>query len=196
MPTFTFDPNTGQTVVKDTRTEAQKKADEAEAKRNREEKYIIGIHNMLDLAVNSGAKPLVDKTKKKLANFEWYRKHKSEKQKYNKQYYLDNIEYWRNYYLMRKNEGDYSRKHGNDVHTDKNEGRISGNVWHQKNAQVHDALKDAAAINLKRAERDYLNYLENTKKLPFKDAWKSGAEQIKNTGSAFLNKVLRKDVNR
>lgn len=78
--------------------------------------------------------------------------------------------------------------------------RVNDNLIDMGEKLVDEAYKSVRSItkgyeasyaeNLKRAHREYQEFLDSQKKMSFGEAWKSGAKSIVNTGKGFINKLL------
>lgn len=130
--------------------------------------------------------------RKRRANHEWYQHHKEWKKKYNKQYYQDNIEYWQKRYDMAmKRVNDSKRLQKRDRDEGLSDNSPAALLRRQNiRTEVDEALR--AKQNLDRANKEYSEYKDSKKIMPFTKAWSQGAQMLRDAGSSFINKLLRK----
>lgn len=171
-----------RTASKVTTSDAAKKTAALEEKRIRDEEawnemphdYAKRKRN-LESKVESAKRESVSKTRlsnmtdtqkaeaKKLADKRWYQRNKGHKAEYNRQYYEDNVDYWRQRYLAGK------AKVGRDVTYDVKEYEIN-------------------RINMDRALKELNWYEQNYAKVPFTEMWTSEVLKVTRDGWEFLKK--------
>lgn len=83
---------------------------------------------------------------------------------------------------------DYKRVHDNLIDM----GEKLVDETHNSARQITKGYEAPYAENLKRAYREYHEFLDSQKKMSFDEAWKSGAKSIVNAGEGFINKLLGK----
>lgn len=170
--------------------------------------------------VKSGTKAADEEKKKAakaLANHLWYLANKDKKKAYNEKYYQENIDYWKKQYEEQKKLRDkelegirvtydwhetalennrppkddpFFDDYNKDVDNRIKEHRAKRDAALKRSRQISDAEVDLVGTNLKRAYREYQEFLDSQKKMSFGEAWKSGAKSIVNTGKGFINKLL------
>lgn len=138
---------------------------------------------------------------KRLANKEWYEKHKAWKKAYNAKYYRDNKDYWQNYYNFTYRTMKSRQKMADDATKKADQTRLKygENSKEYENARrvadtnakwVRERRGDfeAAKLNLERSQKDYQWYMDNHKKMKATEAWSDGAKMIRDAGKNFLSK--------
>lgn len=154
--------------------------------------------------------------RKALANRLWYQKNKDWKHDYNADYYQANKEYWQRRYrealadrrqahrLIDDQVNAYNRNvdmyNTNADAFDSISDPFFGNSATPRmsyfDPKEADRLKKTADIsydvikeNMERANKDYKWFMDNNKKMSFKEAWSAGASGIASAGKRFLAKL-------
>lgn len=145
-------------------------------------------HEALTNAVSLGMSKAKTLAKAK-ANHEWYAANKDWKKQYNRDYYQRNKDYWETRYQMAKREYDLANK-AIDVSGSLNLDKI-------KNTVDQIGLRNAAKADLmiaeqgkERADKEYDNFIRNHQDTNLITLWRVGANDIKNAGKQFINKLL------
>lgn len=144
-----------------------------------------------------------DEAKRKLANHEWYVNNRQKKQKYNKEYYEKNREYWQDRYLSAKGKMDSLERKTweySDAITDsQRKGDLGGarqmreeldRTENQMNLMLPE--ERIAKENYLRAIREEQEFLKNNTKMPFTEAWSRGAKDIVAAGKSFISRLIGK----
>lgn len=141
---------------------------------------------------------------RRLANREWYKKNRYWKQKYNEQYYHDNIDYFREYFKAKRKAAKDAQNRSRAATSNAKvmKGLRNGDEaydvaqarLHKANVDAHDAKVelDAARSNLKLALKDYWWYVDQHKKMKVSEAWSDGMSQIRAAGKSFIDKFRSK----
>lgn len=164
------------------------------------DKYRFRADELADERKKADTVDQANASRKKLANHEWYVHNKDVKQKYNKEYYANNTDYWRKRYLAAKNEYDRLDREYYRAWDEKEASQRRGDLGGAKNmAEYQQSVEwkmgktwpemEQAEENYKRAMREETEFLKSQKKMPFTEAWSQGAQAIVNTGKNFISAI-------
>lgn len=137
---------------------------------------------------------------KRLANREYYEKHRAEKKAYNEEYYRNNAEYWvkwrENAEKIRNARARYARDAENEMAKARN--LVGENSDRYKKAKAsYEAQVDAlhrneadlerAKMNEQQSYQDLKWYMDSHRSKPVSDLWSSGARSVVDAGKSFIS---------
>ncbi len=127
-----------------------------------------------------------------LASRMWYQnpEHRLWKKKYNADYYRANVDKWNKYYrLQKKRLYDANDKLAKSALEPSFIGpRPQESLRDIENVRNQRVKLEAVKIARQEAINEYDFYMDTHKKMPIKEAWSDGAEQIKDAGKKFIQK--------
>lgn len=151
--------------------------------------------NLRDAAANGDTS-----ANKRLANHEYYEKHKAEKKAYNEEYYRNNAMYWVKWRENAEKVKDARAKFVKDAENEmiKAENLLGTNSDRYKKAKTsYEAQVDAlhrneadlerAKMNEQQSYQDLKWYMDSHRSTPVSNLWNSGAKSIVDTGRSFIS---------
>ena len=179
------------------------RADELGEQTRRAPEHMYTVDENGHRYITKEASDYMKDAKRKLANHEWYVHNKSVKQKYNKEYYQKNREYWQKRYLDALKEYNRLDKQNDHAINERVASQLKGDIGGAKSMAELQRLTEwhmgkvtpelnAAKTNYLRSIREEQDFINSHKRMPITDAWKLGASSIVDAGRDFISKLIGK----